>query len=68
MEIEREKVSFSQNELYFGGRGMGALENEQRPTRREGEGQNLGGMGGGGKDPNSGILSERTFWMSPSET
>ena len=49
MEIEREKVSFSQNEPYFGGRGMGALENEQRPTRGEGEGQTLG------------ILSERTF-------
>ena len=47
MEIEREKVSFSQNEPYFGGRGMGALENEQRPTRGEGQ--------------NSGILSERTF-------
>ena len=49
MEMEREKVSLSQNEPYLGGRGRGALENEQRPTRGEGEGQN------------SGILSERTF-------
>ena len=55
MEIERERMSSSQNErnLGLGREGRGVLQNEQGETRGRGGGQN------------SGIWSKRTFWMSP---
>ena len=51
MEIEGERVSSSQNERTY--RGEWCFK-----TTRANKGERGGGQ-------NSGILSERTFWMSP---
>ena len=57
IKIEGGKVNSSQNECTLGGEGGGA--------RKMNKGGEQGGGREGGGCQNLGILSERTFWMSP---